>query len=237
MPPENENKDAGVGDLGGFAPENTPPAGDVAGANTQPPAPVTTNVPPTPPASPVVASIAQRLAGEAGAGNQATESGVKSVEPVPFDITKLTHEQLQNLQEMLNATPERMRRKLDKPTARLKVLNGSIVVDTKASFLALVDDEVRQKKVEAHIIPVKLLGSDEYVNIRLTEFRKLPTTTVEILSTRQEDDSYIEGEVFSAERKVMVEMLVKRYKYFFTVQVKGDANAKPFEIDGKMSNA
>jgi hypothetical protein len=232
-PPE---EGAGVGELGGFGssadngdfPQNNAGQSD----NALPPK---EEVPPTPPANPIVAGIAARLGGE-GKAEEATESGIKPSQPFPFDLTKLSLEQIQNLKEVLNAAPERMKRKIDKPVVELKHVNGAIVVGMKQSFLAIVDDPILQKKVEKHIVPVLLQGSTGYVNMRLQEFRKLPMVEAEILSTRTEDDSYIEGEVFSAERKVMVEMLVKKNKYFFTVKVKGRADA-PFEIEGEMANA
>ena len=206
IPPEPD----GTGDLGGFADTNTPPAGTSVNA------------------------ISERLNSKASSG-EVTESGMKPMQSVPFDINSLTTEQIQLIKERFAATPEKMHKKLDRPVIELKHVNGKIIMDFKQSFLALVEDEVKQKKVEAHMLAVLLEGEKEYVNMRLSEFRKLPVVEAEIISTSTEDDSYVEGEVFSAERKTMVEMLVKRFKYAFTVKVKGRSDT--LVIEGKLANA
>jgi hypothetical protein len=180
---------------------------------------------------PVVAEVVQSLQKNE---EIAKEVVVPSTQPVQFDLTSFTVDQLQALKQALNATPDSATRKKENPTVMLRTMNGNVILDFKNAYLGLVEDPENRRQVERHLIPVLVTGSKDYVSIRYTEFMQLERVKGEIISTRKENDDRIEGTVVSNETGRPTEMLVKRTKDFFTIKLEG---GQTLEIESKMANA
>lgn len=195
--------------------------------NTAPEAPEATDEPESP-----VSSISERL-GEKESG--AKEAGVVNPEQtVPFDITKLSREQMQTLKQMLNATPDAQTRKRENPRVRLRRIDDKFVADFKRAYLTLVKDPENHRDVERHVIPVKFMGSDEYTPILYSKFINSEQVACEVVDSRQKVEEFIEGETFSRETGTMVEMVRKEVINWFTVKL---PNGETAEIEGKIANA
>ncbi len=180
---------------------------------------------------PVVAEILESLQ---KTEEQSKPVVVPSTNPVQFDLTSLTGDQLQALKQALNATPDSATRKKDNPTVMLRTMNGNVILDFKNAYLGLVDDPENHRQVERHLIPVLVMGAKDYVNIKYSEFMQLERVKGEIISTRKESNDQIEGTVTSNETGRPTEMLVKRTKDYFTIKLEG---GQTLEIEAKMANA
>lgn len=180
---------------------------------------------------PIVAEVVQGLQ---KSEEVAKEAPVPSTQPVQFDLSSLTGDQLQALKQALNATPDSATRKKENPIVLLRTMNGSIVTDFKNAYLGLVEDPENRRQVERHLIPIRLEGSNEYINVRYSEFMQFERVKAEIISTRKEPDDHVEGTVVSNETGRPTEMLVKRTKDFFTVKL---ADGRTLDIEAKMANA
>lgn len=152
----------------------------------------------------------------------------------PFDMGKLTPEQLQLLKARLAVTPERL--SIKKPNARtfLRTIGGNFVVATKPSYLALVYDATRLSEVETHKIPVKFHNSDKWVDVIYTDFMKADRVACEIVSIREERGTKTEGEVVQRETGKIVSLEVAVVEYFFTVKLPDGTTT---EVAGSASNA
>lgn len=182
-------------------------------------------------AQPVVASIGARLAQTEA---KEEEKVAESHEPIQFDLSKLSLDQMQALKQALNATPDSATRKKENPVVQLRTNNGKIVIDFKRAYLGLVEDPENHRQIERHLIPVLLEGERDYINVRYTEFMQYDRIKCEIVSTRKENDDIVEGTVISNETGQPTEMLVKRTKDFFTVKL---PDGRRLEIEAKMANA
>lgn len=153
---------------------------------------------------------------------------------MPFDLSKLTLEQLQTLKAMLNNTPDRVARKSVNPTTMLRRMNGKIVVNFRNAYLSLVDDPENSRKVERHKIPVQFQGETGFTEVMYKDFMESERVRCEIVKTYAEPDNHVEGEVFSKERGAFVEMEVTSMHYTFDVKTpEGDL----IRIEGKVANA
>ncbi len=180
---------------------------------------------------PVVQNISERLS---QAESKPVNNQVNSHEPLQFDISKLSGDQLQALKQALNATPDSATRKKENPVVLLRVINGSVVKDFKNAYLGLVEDPENHRQVERHLIPVLLDGARDYVSMRYSEFMQSDRVKAEVISTRKEDDSVVEGTVMSNETGRPTEMLVRRTKDYFTVKL---PDGRQMEIEARMANA
>jgi hypothetical protein len=202
--------------------ENNNPTPDMLGAMTKPDEAV---------GQPVVQNISERLS---QAESKPVNNQVNSHEPLQFDISKLSGDQLQALKQALNATPDSATRKKENPVVLLRVINGSVVKDFKNAYLGLVEDPENHRQVERHLIPVLLDGARDYVSMRYSEFMQSDRVKAEVISTRKEDDSVVEGTVMSNETGRPTEMLVRRTKDYFTVKL---PDGRQMEIEARMANA
>ena len=158
----------------------------------------------------------------------------KAEQPIPFDMGKLTAEQLQLLKSMLAVTPERVATKKANARTFIRTIGGKYVVSTKNSYLALVYDPTRLSEVETHKMPVKFAGEDKFTDVIYTEFMKAERVPCEILRIREEKGRRVEGEVVQRETGKIVEMEVTIVNYFFTVKLPDGTTT---EVDGSAANA
>ena len=185
------------------------------------------------PAQGVGATIAERLS-QGASGEQARSDEPHGKEALPFDVTKLNYEQLQYLKAALTNIPDRASGKLKNPITKLREMNGNIIVDYKNSYLALLDDPENHRKVEGHMIPVRFLGTEVFVNVRWQDFMHARQIECEIVEHTQKPGVIVEGQVWSKERGTLVEMEVKTMHHFFKVKL---PDGQLIDIDGKVSNA
>ncbi len=214
------------------------PQGDIVPVNTASPKPVSELG--TASAPGVIPSIAERLGGRGGSESAAAKSNApKAAEPLAFDISKLTPDQLQQLKAMLNSTPDRVARRQVNPIITLRQMHrenqDKIVVDYKNAYLALVDDPENNRKVERHIIPVKFYGDEGFTPVMYKDFMDSPRVRCEAVKMYSEPDSHVEGEVYSKERGTMIEMEVRTIRHSFDVRVPGID--KIIRIEGRVANA
>jgi hypothetical protein len=179
----------------------------------------------------ITASIAKRLEGEEQ--EVAKEEGINPESPLPFDLTRLSKEQLQSLKSMLAATPDAQIRKKKNPTVFLRRIDGKMVQDFKRALLALVDDPENRRQVERHVIPVKFFGEDKYVDVLYSLFINSERVQCEVKKSRNEVIEIVEGEVMSAETGRLVDMVKKEVKYWFIVKL---PDGEEVEIEAKVAN-
>lgn len=203
--------------------------GDGGGDTPTPPVPPT---PPTPEKKDPVAMVSARLSEEGG--SEAHSSVIEEEQAIPFDVTKLSREQLQTLQQMLQATPNAAVRKTRKPQVRLRRIDGNFVVDFKNAYLGLIKDSENRREVERHVIPVKFLGSENFSDVLYNKFINSEQVACEVLNSRQETEEIIEGETLSRETGTMVEMVRKVIRNWYTVKL---PDGTELEIEGKIANA
>ncbi len=212
-----------------------PIMGGEAQNGTQIAPPVDTEPTPEPTPEPVkdpVASVAERLSETSGAD---TEQGViREENAVPFDITKLSRDQIQQLKAMLNATPDASRRKKENPRVRLRRIDGQFVQDFKNAYLALVEDKENRREVERHVIPVLFIGAKDFTNVMYSRFINSEQVACEVVDFRQKIEEIPEGEVVSRETGTLVEMVRKEMRVWYTVKL---PDGSTVEIEGKVANA
>lgn len=184
-------------------------------------------------AKPNIASISERLS-EQESGEARGSEVMNTETPIPFDLSQLRPEQLQQLKQMLAATPDRIVRKKKNPTVTLRVINDKVIVNHKNTYKALVDDPENNRKVERHHIPVLFQGDKDYTVIMYKEFINSPRVACEVTGTRSETDEIVEGETVSRETGQMVEMVVKVIRDYFTIKL---PDGSTIEIEGKIANA
>jgi len=163
------------------------------------------------------------------------ETQPQSETPSPaFNINQLTHEQLQALKAQLAATPDRVDQRQKNAIVKLRVIDGKIVKDFKNAYLGLVDDEVKQAKIERHIIPVLLEGEDSYKNMLYKQFMQSPQIECEVVDMRQKSVPIVEGETYDPYGQ-LVEMVRTDVQYIFDVKT---PDGRVIEnIAGKIVNA
>lgn len=184
----------------------------------------------------VIPSVAERLSQSSGSEQAEASRGEepKGAEPLAFDLTKLTSDQLSQLKALLNSTPDRVSRKQVNPIITLRKIGEKVVIDFKNAYLALLDDPENNRKVERHIIPVRFLGETDFKPILYKEFMESPRINCEAVKVYAEPDSHDEGEVYSKERGTMVAMEVRTVKYSFDLKVPGVEEL--VRIEGKVAN-
>ena len=163
-----------------------------------------------------------------------TSDKPKAEEALPFDMRKLTPDQLQMLKGMLAVTPERAALKKTNARTFIRTIGGKYVVATKNAYLALMYDPTRLTEVETHKIPVRFAGEDKYVDVVYTDFMQAERVACEILSMRQELGHRVEGEVVQRETGKVVQLEATTVNYFFTVKL---PDGTMVEVDSTASNA
>ena len=181
----------------------------------------------------VVAGIAKRLSGED------TEKGsdvLNPVNPLPFDLSQYSKEQIQHFKAILAATPDAPQRVKQGKTIRLRRAEGGRVIkDFKNAFNALVDDPENSRKVYRHIIPVQFFGGDDkWENIMYQDFINLEQITLDVLSERSEKEEIVRGTVFSKELARNVEAVDVKTHKFYTVKL---PTGETVELPARVINA
>lgn len=195
-----------------------------------------------------VADIGDRLSQhdrEPGSEGDKKESDVIPEEPTPaFDLAKLTPEQLIGLKAALEGVPSRLERKKGNPIVRLRRIDGRFVADFKDSYTEIYEDPNTHVRGERVMIPTQFMGdvnpdnTKKFTPIVYKDFMHAEQVKCEVISTRSEEGSYSEGEVESNERPgVIVEMLVKTVKTFFTVKLPAGSTPAQIELESRIANA
>lgn len=183
----------------------------------------------------VLDKVSERL-GQATQTTQNTESTpvAEPQQTMPFDLSKLTTEQIQQLQQMLAVTPQSVKKRVIKPITQIREINGKYVIDATKSFMRLKRNSIENRDELTHFIGVKFYGDAEFTEMGYSQLIEAPRVKCEIISTRYEDGSYIEGEpVVHRETGHLTEREVKITIPFYTIKLPtGDT----VEIKGSMSN-
>lgn len=180
----------------------------------------------------VVDEVSKELSGE---GQEEEGDGVaKAKAPNSFDISQLTREQIQQLKQVLNATPDTIERKKSNPKVTLRQIDGRYVVDWKNSYLGLVRDPENNRDVERHIIPVLYKDAKEYENVLLSKFINSDRVPCEVVDIHQKREEVVEGETISRETGLPVEMVVVKIETEFSIKL---PEGEIVRIKSKMANA
>lgn len=184
---------------------------------------------------PVIDDISKRLSeGTSTAKTEDTPNVAEPQQAVPFDLSKLSVEQIQQLQQMLQMTPESVKKKVIKPVTQIRVMDEMYIIDAKKSYMKLRKNTIEGRDELAHYIPVKFYGTDTFVEKDYREVMQAERVRCEIVSTRYEDASYIEGEpVIHRETGRLTEREVKITVPFYLIKL---PNGDTTEIKGEMSN-
>lgn len=204
-------KEAGIG-VGGGPADTThpiPPTGQ-AGDEPKPPAPGTVSendeadTPPPPP-----------------------EPRVHETPTVPFDINKLTSEQLKQLKAALDETPSMPSK--GRTTVTVRRFNDQLVIGIKNASSKTVLDPVEQKAVTKITVPVLFYGAKDFEVVDYKEFMQSERVKCEVVGSREVKDSYSEGVVYSQELKKEVEQIVHTVVRFYTVKLPNGKQIELFE--------
>lgn len=186
------------------------------------------------PAGSIAAAVSKDLEDQSGGKAANDDTGVKTANPLPFDLSAITPDQLASLKQMLNATPDRIARKKENPIIKLRVMNEKIVVDHKNAYTGVVHDRELRADVERPIIPVLLDGNTEWQNIMYTDFMELPQIKCEVISQRKEEFDVPDGECISNITGRPTEMVIHKIDYFYTVKMPGGSTR---EFKAHVTNA
>lgn len=185
--------------------------------------------------SSVVDSVASRLGESAKPETeQGRENAPAPQNAMPFDITKLSKEQLQTLKAMLNDTPEGQIREAKNPEITLRKIDGNYVIDFKNAILGIVKDPETGRDIERHLIPVRFKGTEEFVNVLYSKFINAERVPCEVLSHKEEKKPIVEGAVYSRERGRNVDMVRHIVNSYFTIKL---PEGETLEIEGRLANA
>lgn len=167
--------------------------------------------------------------------NNAPEVVVNTNPNSGFDITKLSLEERQALKEMLSATPDSINRKNKVATLSIRKIYDKYVVAFGKAYLNLVDDQVLQKKVERHYIPVLFFGEDKMIPVDYRDFQLSERVNCEIIDKVVKLEPKIEGEVMSRETGTLVNLVRQEVKTFFKIKLPTGEIIEA--LDGEFANA
>lgn len=185
-------------------------------------------------ASEIGARLGEKSSGEQGAGDQQRTEAPRPENAMPFDITKLSKEQLQTLKALLNETPDGQIRTNKNPNVTLRRIDGNYVIDFKNAVLGIVKDPETGKDIERHLIPVKFKGTEEFVNVLYSKFINAERVPCEVISHKEEKKSAVEGQVYSREKGRMIEAVRFFVISYFTLKL---PEGETIEIEGRLANA
>lgn len=181
----------------------------------------------------VASSISQRLESVEKGEEAGKEGGVRAESPIPFDLSKMSREQIQTLKQMLASTPDTQTRKKQNPRIALRQIEGRIIEDFKNSYNGLVDDPANNRKVEKPLIPIKFYGDAQYYPVLYSTFINSDRVSCEVISSRNQTEEVIEGETISRETGMPVEMIRKDMRTWFTIKL---PSGEQVEIEAKVAN-
>lgn len=245
MSVENEIEQAlETGDLGGLDPMTDAPNSKESDGSFVPPSvdepetpeDITPDVTPTSDkVEPTPEDIASRLEGENVTTDEDEGDAPKASEPMPFDFTRLSQEQMQTLKRMLNATPDRPTRKAQGISIKLRVIDGKVLRDFGKAYNGYITDpEDTMRKIVVPKIKVWLFGEAEPREMLYSDFMETKRQIFKVLSTRQDVEEVEEGETIHAESGQLVQMIATYITRYFTVQL---PSGEKVEIKDKIANA
>lgn len=172
--------------------------------------------------------------GEEIEADEAEETDAPTSEtPVPaIDISKLTIEQLQELQARLNATPSAAETQKHKTYVKLREYQGKIVVDFSNAFIGLMDDPENNRQVHRHFIKIKLKGEDQERTIPYQTFMQLEQIDCEVIKEYSSEDPIKAGTTYD-EHGQLVQMTVVRKEYEYKIVT---PSGEEMMINGKIAN-
>lgn len=149
------------------------------------------------------------------------------VPTVPFDINKLTADQLKQLKALLEDTPASMTQ--GRSTVTVRNFNDKYVIGIKNASSKTVLDPVEQRAVTKITIPVLYYGADDFVTEDYKEFMQSERVKCEVVSQREVRDRIVEGVVYSMELKKDVEQVVNTVVRFYTIKLPNGETIELFE--------
>lgn len=196
---------------------------------TEPTVPTEPVVPvePVAPTEPSADDVAQELAQES---NDEAVEAKDAVAPVKqsqaLDLSGMTDEQMSALQDAINIAKGGGKevKKSRKTIITLRRLEGKIITNFTNAYKKSIFDEEQQRKVVRHHIRVRYDGdeSKEPLNeVMYRDFNSAERVRCELISTASKAWSKDLGEVFSAEEKRNVPMVVNYIDRIHTLKVPG----------------
>lgn len=162
------------------------------------------------------------------------ESVPQSEVPAPaIDLSNLNTEQLQALKAALSATPDRSSTANQAKTVKIRRYQDKYVVDFKQAYPALIMDETLQRKVEQHIIPIKLEGAEDFINVPYRTFMQSEQVPCKVLAMPKEEHPIVEGETYD-EHDRLVEMVRTEVVYSLKIET---PEGRELNVEGKIANA
>lgn len=166
-------------------------------------------------------------------------------EPITFDITKLTGEQLQQLKAMLTVTPERPAAKRSNPFITLRkfvtrdkdgIETSKLIVDFKNAYETSVFDEQANRNKEVVMIPVKFLNEEAFTPVNYRDFMTAEQVRCEVIGTESVPGEINEGEVRSRETGLLIPRITKTLTTFFTVRLPLGTEPASIKVEGRIVN-
>jgi hypothetical protein len=154
--------------------------------------------------------------------------------PLPFDMAKLTGEQLKQLKSMLAVTPEQSVPQDAGHKTKIRTMGGRCVIAIKNAFLSVIYDPAMGQEKNAEKMPVKFLGDEDYTEVLWKDFMESPRVECEIVSTREEKSVRKEGKIIQRETGRLIDMEVKMVTRFITIKL---PSGQIVEIENSASNA
>lgn len=149
------------------------------------------------------------------------------VPTVPFDINKLTPDQLKQLKAALEETPSIASN--GRMTVTVRRFNDKFVIGVKNASSRSVLDPIEQKAVTKISIPVLYYGAEDFVTEDYKDFMTSERVKCEVVSQREVKDRIIEGVVYSMELKKEVEQVVNTVVRFYTIKLPNGETIELFE--------
>ena len=201
------------------APENpeevAPPQGlQPQDEPTTPPSPNPTDTTPTPP-TPTAGEVSSQVSEKLNKKEEATNTA----DMIPFDVDKLSSEQLRVLKAKLSAQPERIKEEDRIKTIRLRSIDGNVLVDFKRAYIDLIDDPENNRKVKRHVIPVRLFSEEEYRTMLYSDFINSEQVALEVVSERKDIQEKVTGQVIHRKTGRLVDMVQRTTKQWYTVKL------------------
>ena len=186
-------------------------------------------------ASGVVNNISQKLSETANEQVERTGDEIDSKESVPFDITKLSIEQLEILKSQLNATPDRVSKKKGNPRVFMRrTEDGRFVVKFKRAYLTMMMNEQLQAKEAILVIPVLYYGATEFVDMRWDAFQELEKVSCEVLEDFSKTEEVDDGVTISRETGQEVVMTKTIVRHFFKIKL---SDKDIVQVEAEYANA